>query len=1061
MKKIKKYIFSLMCLYILSFAIVVEAGTINDSTGGSGAGHTGGSCPNCSWIYESSSDSGVRISLYKYNGSGKPQKCGNTLDLFNANKTEVTGAQQLVSGQLSRFDYTHGGKKVEFNIGTIKGQSIKQYNDGYTYLLTEPWGPTFINNLKEYLGDNNEQIKKNISLMFGYEIDIKQASQYYLTVEPTMNYYNRTKGVSIYGTAYEIIDVLDVLNQSQYKGSYGYNFSTSVGNTVVVGMNLNAMYVKKDEMKKYNLLTGSYDKYNFVNHDTGKNGLIVAADNIISPRAGSLDKAVANHSDSTYAYGITVLWLDDMMTPPSRTCKSYCSGYSGTALNNCAEQFCTANSNDSDCIATCFDIVYDSPGCPRETKNTCYNESLGTNIKANPYCASTGSTANQELSSNICYDDVDDKDYKTESLVVTKGTNSIYVNEASTPGKISYYKIECSENVKFKNLPTQSNVYVSNALTSNLYLGYTMEYSKSCQIYYKTSDENWTTDYQKSRAADELKKYSNESTVQSEKGYLQIAKEQLTAKQNELAQLAGKTDKASNDKKVELEAEINRLNTVISLLQETISDLQTVKLSAEGKIKKVKEKDQSDTGALTNEVQIEISNNEATSSSTKTITLVPVYCIANKTSTSQHNYCDLEEKQKFTINTLNNTTCLNNNQEQKAIFNSSTGKSTYSETVYYSLPSSYVGITKVGSTVVCRDKDCLTANNVVSSDEIKYAWVFDPLNSSVSLDAYNSVIGTNNIKLIVKGMGSCGQFSLDLTCDYKFESSTICTKDCIDEYHKAGSSMTTAEYEACFKEHCSCDSYCGSNIVCRTKYCPNNRSDEDIDLFIEPCEDGNGSCTDSCSDYVGKDQLTCAGNCCRLDCNGHAGCIFECCTTECQRKYENGYITKEEYELCNRMCRCENGSCPEAGGRNYVYRTVNLNRPFPDGDNVQGRTPGANWFGKVEYITQSEDAGTKYHDTTDGRSSEYEYRFVLTAENIKTIKANNDINLTYTIYKESKNARNTYEEQSKKNKNTTAKVNVYCSYIIHDYFKELGINATSNSQKVKNQNIVGSGCYTQ
>ena len=191
------------------------------------------------------------------------------------------------------------------------------------------------------------------------------------------------------------------------------------------------------------------------------------------------------------------------------------------------------------------------------------------------------------------------------------------------------------------------------------------------------------------------------------------------------------------------------------------------------------------------------------------------------------------------------------------------------------------------------------------------------------------------------------------------------------------------------------------------------------------------------------------------------GCIYKCCESECKDKLDKKYINADEYKVCLKMCSCENGSCPsDDGGRDYVYRTINLKRPFPNGDNPDGRKPGANWFGKVEYITKTEEVGSKFYDATDGVTEEYEYRFVLTSEKLAEIKANEDLNLTYTQFKESKNARNTYEE-STKNKPESLKADVYCSYVIHDYFKSIGINATSNAKDVRDENIVGSGCYTR
>ena len=376
------------------------------------------------------------------------------------------------------------------------------------------------------------------------------------------------------------------------------------------------------------------------------------------------------------------------------------------------------------------------------------------------------------------------------------------------------------------------------------------------------------------------------------------------------------------------------------------------------------------------------------------------------------------------------------------------------------MPSSYTGVNEVGATVVCHDKAC--ASGLDPAFEIKSAWVFDPLSEKVTLDAYNNATSYNDLVLKVKGMGSCGQFSYELNCGYDFESSKVCTENCIDKYNNPNSGMTEEEYNACFKKYCGCDTYCGSNVACRMKYCPQEcEGCEDIGVTENSCSEG--SCIDACNKtYLEpKDRLTCRYGCCRTACNGEVGCIYKCCESECKDKLDKKYINADEYKVCLKMCSCENGSCPsDDGGRDYVYRTINLKRPFPNGDNPDGRKPGANWFGKVEYITKTEEVGSKYYDATDGVTEEYEYRFVLTSEKLAEIKANEDLNLTYTQFKESKNARNTYEE-STKNKPESLKADVYCSYVIHDYFKSIGINATSNAKDVRDENIVGSGCYTR
>ncbi|MBE6150946.1 MAG: hypothetical protein E7162_03950 [Firmicutes bacterium] len=1038
MKNLKNKIIVFICMCILLLPGVANA-AFNSSTGGYKPPSTGNSCPRCSWVYNGDEDSGVRISLYKYKNGTKTYY--GSLDLINR-ASDYTSWVVTTTARKSRLEYG-SSSNVSFKSSAekITLKSIAPYNGGKTYELDDstPWGPTFINRLSTYLGNDKATIQTNIEAMFGHKMNLAEYSNYYLVVEPTLIARNRKRDIKFYATGYEYLSRRDKLNDSYY--TYSVSELTAAGLSedeiakgvltfwgslggMVTGQIYNAMFVKTNEFKIFNEI-GSYDPNNFVNHYANKNALIKSSD-------GAVDRSniTSNYDVDDYSYGITVLWLGDVLPPEEnpRTCATYCADAGDDALDQCAQNFCTSiypAEHVEECILTCKDTVYDSPGCDREVLNVCYNSTLKTSdIKSTGnYCAANGSnTTKKDLTSKICYDDVDNKNYTLESQVVSvnKTTGKVNVRNLSKSVILSYYKIECDEKVTFSNLPSRANVYVTPAQTSNLYLGYTMEYKKVCQIYYKTTEETWSTDYNKSKAKAEIEKY---------KESLKIATE-------------GK-----------------------ATLEKVIKELEGIKPAAEQKLKDVKDKDQPTNDALTNTVKVQYSNQQGTTSKTETVTLEPVYCIANNSS-YQEKYCELEAKKGYTINYFTkNVSCLDNNgNPATAIVNLSTGKSTYTEKVYYSLPSSYTGVNKLGDSVVCRN-NIKVCNEILNSPlEIKHTWVFDPLNKNVSLDTYNSVTEHNNLNIVVSGMGSCGQFSFELKCGYEFKSSTLCSKNCIEEYNKPGSQMTQTEYQTCFKNYCSCDSYCGNNVVCRMKYCPQECDGcEDFSKTTNSCNEG--SCLDDCNkNYAtGEKRLTCTYGCCRTSCNGAVGCIYNCCMDECEEKYKNNYITKDEYLICKKTCRCENGSCSddERNGRDYVYRTINLNRPFPDGDNVEGRAPGANWFSKVEHITESSDATKKYYDSTDGRSSEYEYRFVLTSEDIKEIKKNKDLNLTYTDYKESKNAKNTYEDATK-NRVGNAKADVYCSYIIHDYFKdELGIIATSNVKTNKDDKIVGSGCYTR
>lgn len=1030
MKKIRNNIIVWIFICILLLPGVAQA---NHSTGGYTPPSTGNSCPRCSWVYNGDEDSGVRVSLYKYKNGTKTYY--GSLDLINRS-SDYTSWVVTTTARKSRLEYG-SASNVSFKSGAekITLKSIAPYNGGKTYELDDstPWGPTFIDRLSTYLGNDKTTVQSKIEGMFGHKMNLAEYSNYYLVVEPTLIARNRKRDIKFYATGYEYLSGRSSLNSSYYTYSKEelekaglsedeiakgvLTFWGSLGG-MVTSQIYNAMFVKTNEFKIFNDI-GSYDQNNFVNHYANKSALIKSADGTVQ------NWQVTEHFDiDDYSYGITVVWLEDVLPPEPnvRNCATYCEGTNDEALETCAKKFCTANyksENVEECILTCKDTVYDSPGCDREVLNVCYNSNLKTSdIKSTGnYCAANGSTTTKkDLTSKICYDDVEKKNYTLENQIVSvnKATGKVNVRNLSKSVILSYYKVECDEKVTFSNLPSRSNVFVTPAQTSNLYLGYTMEYNKVCQIYYKTTDETWTTDYNKSKAKAEIDKY---------KESLKIATE-------------GK-----------------------ETLEKVIKELEGIKAEAELKLKDVKDKKLPTNSDLTNSVKVQYSNQQGTTSKTETITLEPVYCIVNNSS-YEEKYCELETKYS-----VKNSACVDKNgNTPTAIVNLSTGKSTYTEKIYYSLPSSYTGVNKIGDSIVCRNNNKNCKENLVSALEIKHTWVFDPLNKNVSLDTYNSVTEHNNLNLVVSGMGSCGQFSFELKCGYEFKSSTLCSKNCIEEYNKPGSQMTQTEYQTCFKNYCSCDSYCGNNVVCRMKYCPQECDGcEDFAQTTNSCKDG--SCLDDCNkNYAtGEKRLTCTYGCCRTSCNGAVGCIYNCCMSECEEKYKNNYITKDEYLTCKKSCRCENGSCPgdEGKGRDYVYRTINLNRPFPDGDNVEGRNPGANWFAKVEHITESNDVTKKYYDKTDGRSDEYEYRFVLSSEDIKEIKNNKDLNLTYTDYKESKNAKNTYEDATK-NRVGNAKADVYCSYIIHDYFKDdLGIIATSNVKTNKDDKIVGSGCYTR
>lgn len=1076
MDKIKKYIilFCILCMFIIIPDSRVKAEAEYDDLTESEKGGNSNSCATCRWLYQTGFY-GIRIGIYKYNKEEGLKKIGTSHDFVTAKVYDrkgksffyVAGKTRLDYQRLSKTDPIFSKQNKELNTTFNKLNTITPGVDELG--VTEQNINTLITkyNLVERL---KSYIKTNIETLMGkenYEDYKTNYEDYYIVVEPTMLLYSRKEEFKnnetttignryIYGTVYEIVKTKSTWDDDIYKlkgvSNGGYGIIQSQKSTFIKA--LASMYISKDPNKIYDEKNEYYDENGFIgdtyDKENGKKPLIVTAKfgifqctrddyssvcnasienkkkdkicfsgNYLNKKKDKCDPDKTKlqfYDENTYPYGITVLWMKEI-ADPSQLCIQQCSKITdNTSLDECVKDYC---GKDTECASICKNDTYDSPGCERPYLNRCYNENEKELTSKGNVCASKFTSKQfDKLNSKICYDDVTTikKDYTLEKkrVIVDKNNNVIIGNYNK---ELSYYKIECEETVTFDNMPTSSTPYVSSALTATLYYGYTSKYNKTCQIYYKTKNEDWTDDYEKSKIKEEITTYTN---------YLY-------------------EDKYKKDETTKKE------------IKSIIEELNKIKKEALNQLKEVANKQLNKNYKFINNLELEYSNQTATKTQTVTIPLTPVYCIGNNSITSKK-YCDLEEKKGYKIDVdTNNVICTENGENIKALVDDKKGKSTYQEIVYYSVPSSYTGINEMGDTVVFHNKNEIP-KKINPVFEIKNAWVFESLNKDISIDKYNQLISDKkNMNLKISGLGTCGQFTFELDCDYKFTSSNVCSKTCIEEYNKPGSQMTEEEYKACFKQNCSCDAYCGSNVACRMQYCP-QECDGCEDLSKTEFSCSKGECLDNCkvSYAPGKDRLTCNYNCCRTQCNREVGCIYNCCKSECDAKYKQKYISKEEYKVCLKSCGFETNS-----GGDYIYRTINLNRPFPDGDNTIGREPGRNWYGKVEYITRSSDATTKYYDHTDGRNSEYEYRFVLTSEKIQQLKNNSDLNLTYTNFHESENARNTYEEATR-NKSENTRIKVYCSHIIHNYFKEeLGVVATSNSSKVKTDKVVGSGCYTE
>lgn len=98
------------------------------------------------------------------------------------------------------------------------------------------------------------------------------------------------------------------------------------------------------------------------------------------------------------------------------------------------------------------------------------------------------------------------------------------------------------------------------------------------------------------------------------------------------------------------------------------------------------------------------------------------------------------------------------------------------------------------------------------------------------------------------------------------------------------------------------------------------------------------------------------------------------CMDKNKRK-KDGYSS---YSMCFSDCSGNNESIK----KDYIYRTILINNPFPN------RTAGSNWIGYENYIIKENDSDTEYFDKTTLSNDSAEYIIELDSSTIKQIRKN-------------------------------------------------------------------------
>lgn len=391
---------------------------------------------------------------------------------------------------------------------------------------------------------------------------------------------------------------------------------------------------------------------------------------------------------------------------------------------------------------------------------------------------------------------------------------------------------------------------------------------------------------------------------------------------------------------------------------------------------------------ITNAASFKYYDYLVTSVEKKDVVLSPVYCYED---VKVEKYCLLDNGQRKDqgeeiLENARKFTCGSEFEE----VNDSVLASGKKETVIrYELPSSWRSkFPNKAGRFIFEDKnksDCKTANNGNECIETKNGYTVEPagekliyhLNKIVSTSG-SEIAFENNIS--VKGLGMCGQLEFNLDCSNRVKASSVCDPE--------GKNYNP--------EECTCKEYCGGDLICLSKHCPDECPEcDDIEgicgsgMCYETKCAGEGEecrkskcCKEWCGDKYRGDSTklnTClADECCAGQCNGNSLCSESCC-----------------HEICGTDINCINKYCPdpcfEEGCADYVYRTIDMSNPFP------GRIPGKNWENKVVYITNRGNEVGPYYDETNGWNDKvFEYQVKLSAAAIKEIKENADLKNLYT-----------------------------------------------------------------
>lgn len=995
-------------------------------------------------------NSAVRITFY-YEKDNHYYKLGHSVDLFNNGFQKPKHISNPANSDVLRDRLNYNSSCTISSGKHIRNFGLLWYSDpsnriidwstyvnNYTYYIVNGLGTAIYNqNLNDKLlkDDGNGNYS---GWLYDYVFKYMMKGDY----TTAANVFGAKKE-TLYNNLQNIYITAELLQYTYPSGSswnyYGGVYVTvgEASETIILPWYDDRAYVSQYNLSSETKTIGklvtkscSVDKNTGICYEqAGSNPTVTKFGNRV---ASGVSWSFAINKPTTYchrSWGMGIWYLPDCCPECTNSCIKACSELEqgSAARGSCAVAWCNANIPDDvkskskteqdkwidECIygnekTAPEDVCYRSTneGCGNSASK-CLESSKNSMSKSNK-CDELSDDSTVTLSSNICLDDKET--YKTDSVNYSAGGYTVASKKLST----TYYKIDCNETANLSNLPEKRKIQFNSAGVANLYVGYKMNYSKRCTLTWVPKKGNL---YVPNTETIDNYSIKNGELVDLDK-ILKLDDDKIITKlrsdQRALAVRLEEVKKIIEKKEYVFETDEQYYKNLEKYLIEELKQIQDEKVIDVAKIRlqnvAVQETSLNTNKAFSNTVGIEVS---VGSSTTKEEKLEPVYCtskVFSDVSSKVDEYpkvCPDGTRYVDTITTVTTTTteesvCDNNNQKGIIITTSDGLKTNYSKSIFYALPSSYIeGDTDETGKVhhdlkECED-DVKPYNGLCVRKENVHTF-----NQNIELDNYGVTPNSGSVPftLKVKNYGSCGQFNYTLSC----EGDTV-----IEEQ--------------------DCDELCGPNLQCRAIYCPNDcpacpevdveTSSIDHKCISTACMN---TCKDNYSDKNSEGYIHCEADCCRME---NADKV-QCCLTECDKLYKNGYIDSDGLAACRK-------DCPPDLGDDYIYRTVDMDNPFPE------RDPGKNWIGKQrdlsKYITDADKYSTdnssknkKYYDETNGFNGKYEYKIQLDSSLIKAIRNSNEVSTTYQDYERSKSTSSSIGKNIASNQNGQ----VYCSHLLND-----------------------------